>query len=89
MKKSLTKSQKKRRDKIFQIVEDQLRDNDPPETKETFDRLLSQGYSRMQCIDLIARVVGLEIYDTLKEKRPFNRSRFVERLKGLPVYEWD
>jgi hypothetical protein len=32
------------REQIFEIINNQLRNNDPPETKATFDRLRKQGF---------------------------------------------
>ena len=31
---------------ILEVVENQIRENDPPETKKTLDRLLKKGYSK-------------------------------------------
>ena len=33
------------RDAILEVVENQLHDNDPPETRETFQRLLAETYT--------------------------------------------
>jgi hypothetical protein len=30
---------------IFEIIDNQMRDETPPETKQTFDRLIADGYS--------------------------------------------
>jgi hypothetical protein len=38
---------------ILEVVENQLRANDPPETRQTLDRLLASGYSRKDAIKLI------------------------------------
>jgi len=31
---------------LFEVIENQLRSNDPPETRETLDRLTSEGHTR-------------------------------------------
>jgi len=31
---------------ILEVVENQIRENNPPETKKTLDRLLKAGYSK-------------------------------------------
>ena len=69
---------------IIQVVNNQLKNNDPPETKITYERLLNKGYSEQEAKELIGTVVTTEIYDTLKQMKPFNESRFVSRLKQLP-----
>ncbi len=33
---------------LIEVVENQLRDNDPPITRETLQRLLAAGYSKSQ-----------------------------------------
>ena len=69
---------------IREVVDNQLRDLDPPETKETFDRLVEDGYSSEQARTLIGFVVSSEIFDILKNMEPYNHQRFVEALRRLP-----
>lgn len=74
---------------IMQVVENQLRDNAPPETRQTFERLCSAGYSAEQARELIAAVVATEIFDVLKYHEPFDQARFVAALKRLPKLPFD
>ncbi len=69
---------------FLEVVDNQLRDNDPPETKETLERLMSEGYSAEKAKDLIAQAVAVESYIIMKTQTPFNRERFVRNLKALP-----
>ena len=69
---------------IREVVENQLRDLDPPETTETFHRLIEEGYSEEQARTLIGFVVASEIFDILKHRQPYNHERFVEALRRLP-----
>ena len=69
---------------IREVVENQLRDLDPPETKETFDRLIEEGYSEEQARILIGFVVASEIFYILKYMKPYNHERYVEALRRLP-----
>lgn len=69
---------------ILEAVENQLRADDPPETKQTFDRLLREGYSEDDAMKLIGRAVATEIYEVLKNKTPFDEERYVKALKELP-----
>jgi hypothetical protein len=55
---------------IMEIVENQLRDGNPPETKKTFERLLKEGIKEQEAKRLIASVVVSEIYDVLKKQQP-------------------
>jgi len=69
---------------ILEAVENQIRADDPPETKQTFDRLLREGYSEDDAMKLIGRAVATEIYEVLKNKTPFDEERYVKALKELP-----
>jgi len=69
---------------IIEVVDNQLQSNDPPETRQTLDRLISEGYSKKEAKDLIGYVVVSEIFDVLKNQEPFNLTRFVNALNKLP-----
>jgi len=69
---------------FLEVVENQLRDNNPPETKQTFDRLVKEGYSQEEAKDLIGSVVASEAFEVLKKKEEFNHKRFVDALDKLP-----
>ena len=74
---------------IMKVVENQLRSNDPPQTQQTFKRLLEAGHSEAEAKRLIACVVSAEIFDVLKKQEPFNLDRFVKALDRLPAMPWD
>jgi len=61
-----------------------MRDNDPPETKQTYNRLIREGHSEEDAKRLIGCVVTSEIFDILKKKQEFNLQRFVQALNKLP-----
>jgi len=69
---------------ILEVVENQIKSLNPPETKETYDRLLEMGYSDIKVKELIGAVVASEIFDILKKEEPFNKERFVKALNKLP-----
>jgi hypothetical protein len=69
---------------IMEVLDNQLRDNSPPETKETYERLLAEGHSVTQARELIATVIASEIFNVLKQKQLFNQERFIAALKRLP-----
>ena len=69
---------------ILQVVDNQLEGNDPPETKQTYDRLLKEGFPESEAKRLIGCIVSAEIFDILKKKEKFNHERFVKALNKLP-----
>ena len=42
---------------IIEVVRAQLRENDPPETKQTLERLLQQGFTEQEALKLIGERV--------------------------------
>ena len=70
---------------ILETVENQLTSGDPPETKKTLARLVREGFSDADARVLLGQAVAVEIYCVLKEKKPFNRERFVRNLRNLPA----
>src|SRR5438552_2416272 len=73
---------------LLEIVENQLRDGTPPETRTTLGRLMGEGYSREQALELIACVVSSEIFDVLKSGQPYQEPRYLAGLRALPRLPW-
>jgi hypothetical protein len=72
------------REQIFEIIKNQLRDNKPPETKLTFDRLRNQGFDDFQTRQMIGQCIAHELFDILKFGKPYNNERYIRNLKTLP-----
>ncbi len=69
---------------ILEVVDNQIRDCNPPATKETFDRLVGDGLARDEARRLIGCVVASEIFKILKHLKPYNEDRYVKALRKLP-----
>ncbi len=69
---------------FLETVENQLADNDPPETRETLDRLISEGITEEDAKLYIAQAVCLEVFDIMKHQKEFNQKRYLKNLKRLP-----
>ena len=74
---------------IMEVVENQLRDRDPPEAKETLDRLVAEGNDEQEARRLIACVVSSEIFDILKNGKMFDAKRYAKALSRLPTLPWE
>jgi hypothetical protein len=74
---------------ILEVVDNQLRDDTPPETKMTLDRLIAEGHTRTAAIELIACVVSTEIFQVLKSRRPYDNASYVAALQALPRLPWE
>ena len=69
---------------FLEVVENQIRDNDPPETRATLARLKSQGISEEDAKLYIGQAVCVEVWDIMKNKTGFNIQRYIRNLKNLP-----
>jgi len=74
---------------IMRVIKNQIRQNKPPETRETFERLLSGGHSKGEAYRLLGCVLTAEIYDMMGQRRVFDESLYVERLQALPKLPWE
>ena len=70
---------------ILEIVDTQLRDRTPPETQETFDRLIGLGYTPEGARQLLAHVVVREIFTVMARGESYDAVRFVAALRRLPT----
>jgi len=77
------------REQIFEIIKNQLKDNNPPETKATYDRLRKQGFDDFQTKELIGQCIAVELFAIIKFGRPFNNERYVKHLIALPKEPFD
>jgi hypothetical protein len=68
---------------IMEVLGNQIRENNPPITKITLDRLKRSGYTEQAAKEKIAAVLIAEIYTILKNKENFNEEQYRERLSAL------
>jgi hypothetical protein len=69
---------------VLETVANQLAANDPPETRQTYERLLAEGHSDADARLLIGNLVTRQIYRVLKTRDPFNEQEYVAELARLP-----
>ncbi len=73
---------------IIKAINNQIKNNDPAETKHTYDRLMAEMGDHEEVMKYLGIVMSAEIFDVLKKKEPFNRERYIERLNKLPDTAW-
>ena len=71
-------------DAIMTVVNNQIRNINPPKTKQTLDRLIKEGYTKEDARKLIGYVVLSELNEMMKLNRVFDEAKFVAALKALP-----
>ncbi len=74
---------------IMEVVDNQLRDGTPPETRRTLDRLLADGRTEAEGRRLIACAVTSEIFDVLKNRQSYDEARYIAALRRLPTLPWE
>ncbi|MDB5013807.1 MAG: hypothetical protein JWQ25_2009 [Daejeonella sp.] len=77
------------RDQILKIIKNQIKANDPPETKATYKRLISLGYDDFTAKQYLGQCVAVELFNILKLKVPFNKEQYIRNLKALPKEPFD
>lgn len=74
---------------ILEVINNQIRDNDPPETKQTLDRLQKEGLPKVEALKLIGFVVASEVFAVLKENRNYDHAKYIAALNDLPRLPWE
>jgi hypothetical protein len=69
---------------ILEVVDTQLAENDPPETRQTLERLVGLGYTREGARQLIANAVVHEIFAVMSSGKPYDAARYKAILARLP-----
>ena len=84
-----TRENQRLRKAILEVINTQIRENDPPETKQALIRLQAQGFSEEEALRLIGYVVAAEVFSVLKENRQYDREKFISALNNLPGLPWE
>lgn len=74
---------------ILEVIKAQIRNNDPPETKQALIRLQNQGFSEEETLKLIGYVVASEVFAVLKETRQYDKGKYIAALNSLPRLPWE
>ena len=68
---------------ILEVVDNQLRDKEPPAVVAAYDALLEAGYSVSEAKEKIGAVVLEEIYDVMKENQTFDEKSYTNALNKM------
>ena len=77
------------REAIFEAIKNQIKSNDPPITKKTYDRLRTEGHTDEETTKLIGCALSVEIFEIIKNSEPFNVKRYTSNLEALPEMPWE
>ena len=73
---------------VFEAINNQIQGQNPPETKQTYDRLMKEIKNHDEVMKYIGVVMMAEILDILKSRKPFNKKRYIGRSNKLPDISW-
>lgn len=74
---------------MLEVVENQIKANDPPQVKETFNRLRKLGINRKEAKKYIACALSVEIFEVMKYESEIDYDRYFKNLENLPELPWD
>ncbi len=74
---------------IHEVIDAQLAENEPPEVRATYERLLDAGYDLHSVLHAIAEALGHEVWASQTDERSFDNARYVARLAALPASDAD
>ncbi len=73
---------------ILDVVGCQLREQNPPETSETYNRLRLDGYTDDQAKRMIGHVIAQEVSQIIRHHKPYSSDRFARALRELPSLDF-
>ncbi len=76
-------SDKTVRDAMLDTVLNQIETGDPPEAKNTYDRLMASGQSKSQALQLMAAALRVEMNRMLSEATPFDNTKYAALLAKI------
>jgi hypothetical protein len=71
-------------EELRKVAQTQVRTGEPPIAKVTYERLIHEGHSHENAIELIATVLAVEMYEILKAMRPHDERAYAAALRRLP-----
>lgn len=69
---------------MLEVVEEQMATDNPPEVKQTYERLVGEGHSDTEAKMYIAAIVVSECLSVVQKGRKYDEARYVKALHALP-----
>lgn len=68
---------------IHQVIANQIANRNPAQTAETLEALMQAGYTRHEAIHAIGGILAEEIFEILRDERPFDEAGYIQALREL------
>lgn len=75
------------RKSLIKTIKIQLKENNPPEVKLTYIRLLGEEISEKDVYIYLAQALAYEMYAMMKEQRAYDMKNYVKLLTRLPNFD--
>ena len=75
------------KDAFLDSVLRQIDSGEPPEARVTYDRLIDEGHSNNETLQLMAAVLKVETNKMLAESKEFDANSYAALLKKLPTID--
>jgi len=72
------------RQEFIGVIEKQIKDNDPKETRVSYERLVGMGYTPEEAKTMLAQCLTVEMFNVIKYQKKFDEQRYVKSLRNLP-----
>lgn len=69
---------------LIESIKNQIKENNPPETKQTYFRLLSEGFSEEEVYIYLTQALAYEMFAIMKKPRNYDSANYIELLSKLP-----
>ena len=79
----MPKHNEKLKQTFLQVVNNQLRENNPPEANQTLIRLMQAGHSEQEATEMIVSLIVSDVYNILKNGQEFDLPSYIAALKQL------
>jgi hypothetical protein len=73
---------------IMTAVRDQLNSSESPYVKEAYNRLIKEGHSKEEVMNMLGVVLSTEMWEISVKQRSFDQDNYIQRLEGLPDMSW-
>ena len=70
---------------LKKAIDQQILEQNPPQTKEVWQKLLDLGATEEESYELIGKVVSETLFKDLKEESEFKMASYIEALNHLPI----
>lgn len=77
------------RRQFLKAIDNQLAANNPPEARQTLNRLIQEGYSHDEAVQFLAACIATEFYQVVKFQRPYDNQKYISYLHNLPNMPWE